>query len=59
MCEVMPVLTDVVDRLSLAEQGINSMAHTFVRAFILNITYETLYCLCIARQNIAIIWVAS
>lgn len=41
MCEVMPILTDVlVDSLSLAEQGINRMAHIYLRAFILNITMK-------------------
>lgn len=43
MCEVMPILTDVlVDCLSLAEQGINRMAHKYLRAFILNITWSSL-----------------
>lgn len=60
MCEVMPILTDVlVDYVSRAVQSINRMTHKYLRAFILNITYETLCCLHTPRQNITILWVAS
>lgn len=39
----MPILTDVlIDCLSLAEQGINRLAHKYLRAFILNITWSSL-----------------
>lgn len=56
----MPILTDVlVDYVSRAVQSINRMTHKYLRAFILNITYETLCCLRTPRQNITILWVAS
>lgn len=53
MCEVMPILTDVlVDCLSRAEQSINRMTHKYLRAFILNITYEH-FAVCALQDRIS------